>query len=77
MDSKKGDPRHPWFKKKYGRKCWELDAMSPNDLRERVEMCIRSLIDMPTWERCAQTEKLEEASLRDVLTTWNTGRSAN
>ena len=30
---KKKDTRHDWFVEKFGRRCWELDAMDPNDLR--------------------------------------------
>jgi hypothetical protein len=32
---KKKDTRYPWFVKNYGDRCWELDAMDPNDLRAR------------------------------------------
>ena len=31
---KKGDTRYAWFVEHYGKKCWELDAHRPNDLRE-------------------------------------------
>ena len=34
--TKSADPRHRWFVERYGRRCWELDAMDPNDLRDRV-----------------------------------------
>ena len=30
---KKKDPRYEWFVDNFGRRCWELDAMDPNDLR--------------------------------------------
>src|SRR5262249_588754 len=30
---KKKDPRYSWFVQNYGRHCWELDALDPNDLR--------------------------------------------
>ena len=36
-DDKKKDPRYKWFVKHYGKKCWELDALDPNDLRDIVE----------------------------------------
>jgi hypothetical protein len=29
---KKGDKRHSWFVRNFGARCWELDAMDPNDL---------------------------------------------
>jgi hypothetical protein len=33
---KKKDPRYRWFIQNYGNSCWELDALDPNALRERV-----------------------------------------
>ena len=36
-ETKKNDKRYRWFVTHYGDKCWELDAMNPNDLRDRVE----------------------------------------
>ena len=37
---KKKDPRYNWFVTNYGGRCWELDAMDPNDLRDCVEKAI-------------------------------------
>src|SRR5262245_44779464 len=37
---KREDSRYPWFVETYGRHCWELDAMNPNLLRERVRAAI-------------------------------------
>ena len=34
---KRKDPRYKWFVRNYGKRCWELDAMDPNDLRACVE----------------------------------------
>jgi hypothetical protein len=36
VDTKTKDPRHRWFVKNYGDQCWELDALPPPVLRERV-----------------------------------------
>jgi hypothetical protein len=33
---KRKDPRYRWFRTNYGDRCWELDAMDPNDLRDCV-----------------------------------------
>ena len=38
---KKKDPRYKWFVRNYGNRCWELDAMDPNDLRACVEQADR------------------------------------
>src|SRR5262245_33017248 len=34
--TKQRDTRHMWFLQEYGETCWELDAMSPVDLRGKV-----------------------------------------
>jgi hypothetical protein len=39
---KRKDPRYRWFRSNYGDRCWELDAMDPNDLRDCIEREIRS-----------------------------------
>jgi hypothetical protein len=38
------DKRYKWFVENYGDQCCELDAMDPNDLRDRVRSRIRKLI---------------------------------
>jgi hypothetical protein len=67
---KKADPRFKWFVRNFGRRCWELDAMDPNDLRERVEEAISDEIDWEEWERCSKCERAESESLRHVLDRW-------
>jgi len=64
---KRKDPRHEWFVREYGEECWELDAMDPRDLRERVEVNIAEYIDWDKWERMAQLESLEFDSLQHYL----------
>jgi hypothetical protein len=51
-ETKSGDTRHAWFRQNHGDRCWELDAMNPNDLRARVRDEIVSRIDMEAWEHC-------------------------
>jgi hypothetical protein len=34
---KKKDPRYGWFVENFGDRCWELDALDPNDVRACVE----------------------------------------
>jgi len=58
------DPRHNWFVLNHGRKCWELDAMNPNDLRERVEDAILAHIDEEAWDHAVEVEKAEVESMR-------------
>ena len=67
---KKKDPRYKWFTKNYGRKCWEIDAMDPIELRDIVEAEIKLCIEPDEWERCAKINRAEQASLRTVLKGW-------
>jgi hypothetical protein len=67
---KKKDPRYRWFVRNYGSRCWELDAMDPNDLRDCVEQAILELIEPVAWERCEVVNKAEQESLRHVLDQW-------
>ena len=67
---KRKDPRYKWFISRYGKRCWELDAMDPNDLRDCVEAEIKRLIEPIAWQRCVTVNKAEQESLRDILKGW-------
>jgi hypothetical protein len=67
---KQKDKRYKWFTSSYGNRCWELDAMDPNDLRDCVEAEIQELIEPTAWQRCAMVNKAEQESLRDILKGW-------
>ena len=56
---KKMDPRYDWFVSRYGRRCWELDALDPNDLRTIVEQAIQDKNEPKAWERCRVVERAE------------------
>jgi len=66
LESKKDDPRADWYRRNYNpRVCWELDAMKPGELRERVEGEILNYIDQELWERADMVEKAERESIRE------------
>lgn len=67
---KRTDSRYSWFMKNIGNKCWELDAMSPVMIRNRVEEAILSMIDLELWDRYQAAEEVELASLEDFLGEW-------
>jgi hypothetical protein len=67
---KRKDPRFNWFTSRYGVRCWELDAMDPNDLRDCVETSINSLIEPVAWHRCEVVNKAERESLKTILEKW-------
>jgi hypothetical protein len=70
---KRKDPRYKWFQRNYGDRCWELDAMDPNDLRDCVEREINNLIEPVAWKRREIINKAEQESLRTVLDSWKSG----
>ena len=65
--TKKTDSRHDWFVRRYGTKCWELDAMSPVDLRERVADAIWLMLDHDVWNRALLTEKAERDAVNQYV----------
>jgi hypothetical protein len=67
---KRKDTRFKWFTSRYGDRCWELDAMDPNDLRDCVETAINSWIEPVAWQRCDAVNKAEQESLRTILQNW-------
>jgi hypothetical protein len=64
---KKKDSRYPWFVENYGHWCWELDAMNPNVLRDRLERAILAELDREAWDRAVTEEGLEDDFLADYV----------
>jgi hypothetical protein len=71
---KKKDTRYKWFVRNYKHRCWELDAMDPNDLRACVKREIKQLIEPVAWKRCEVVNKAEQESLRHVLDQWKAAK---
>jgi hypothetical protein len=69
-EEKRSDPRYQWFVRQYGHRCFEVDALDPNELRARVERWIRSQIDFEAWDRCKAVEEAEHQSLVSVMESW-------
>jgi hypothetical protein len=67
---KSKDTRYKWFVANRGDRCWELDAMDPNELRDCVEQHILDLIEPVAWARCDKINRAERESLRHVLDNW-------
>lgn len=64
VHTKDGDSRYQWFLNHHGSRCWELDAMNPNDLRERLAEQIRTCLDLGLWERSKAVERAEIESMQ-------------
>ena len=68
--SKSQDMRYSWFLENYGDQCWELDAIDPNDLRQRVEEQIVTRLDLPAWEHAKHIEAAEVESMHSFHRSW-------
>jgi hypothetical protein len=67
VEQKRRDPRYSWFKRNHGDWCWELDALDPRVLRQRVREAIEGVIDKAAWER---SKAREEQDLVDLPKLW-------
>lgn len=70
--TKRRDPRYHWFVTRHGHTCWELDALSPNILRDRVGAAILAELDRPAWDRYVVAETAERESITRTVKTWRT-----
>ncbi len=69
-ETKRRDPRYRWYLERFGPRCWELDALSPVTLRDRVERAILERLDQDAWRRAEITERAELESLSSILSAW-------
>jgi len=63
-DTKATDSRHAWFTGAYGHRCYELDALPPDELRNRVRTEIIKMLDLDAWNKCAEIEAAEIESIK-------------
>lgn len=71
LETKSADPRHGWYREEgYGTRCWELDALSPVVLRERVEAAIVANLDLAAWDRYVAAEAAERQSITRAVRAW-------
>lgn len=70
-DSKSKDGRFQWYVRKYGSRCWELDAMNPVVLRDSVERAIQDHLDLDAWNHMIDIEAVERESLATVMSAWS------
>jgi len=66
VETKKLDKRYRWFVDNYGAKAWELDAMNPNDLRNRVETEILEHVDSNAWAQHRRVEEAQQESVKKI-----------
>jgi hypothetical protein len=78
--TKAGDNRIDWFRSITTAdpgKCWELDALHPVDLRERVRSAITSRMDLEAWERSLRFEEVEVQSMQAFNRAWQSSQGGN
>lgn len=76
-ETKTGDSRFRWFVNNFGTKCWELDAMSPVALRQRVQNEIASRLNLQAWLRAMDIETIEKESMQQFHDSWKKTQLAN
>jgi hypothetical protein len=64
---KSKDPRFNWFTTRHGHRCWELDAMDENQLRDRVRHAVIARMDLDAWEHAREIEIVEIASMQEYV----------
>jgi len=64
--AKKSDTRYRWYVSNYGRNAWELDAMNPNILRDRVRQEIEKYIQPVDWERHKKIEAAQRETTHKI-----------
>jgi len=64
--TKTADSRHQRFVARFGADCYELDAMPPPQLRDRVRIEIERLIDWRAWQGARLEEQEELRRLHDI-----------
>lgn len=65
--TKPKDSRSPDYVRKFGRKCWELDALKPSVLDQLVRDRVDDLRDMERWEEKEAEYKVQKDKLRDTI----------
>jgi len=69
-ETKSSDKRYAWFVENFGHTCWELDAIDPNDLRQRVREQIETRLNLPAWEHAKRIEAVEVNSMHSFHRAW-------
>ena len=64
---KRADPRSGPYFTRYGRHCWELDAIEPQELQRLVSDAIQSHIDFSIWDRTLEEENEESEELETMF----------
>jgi hypothetical protein len=67
---KTSDTRAAAFRREFGNRCVELDALPPEELRSRVRQAIEKNIEEEAWGRALAIEKAEQESITSIVGRW-------
>jgi hypothetical protein len=67
---KDSDPRAVAFRRKFGTKTVELDALPPTVLRRRLTVAIKRVMDRRRWNRAIEVERVEIACIAETVGKW-------
>jgi hypothetical protein len=67
LKPKQSDNRYQKFIEEHGYQCAEIDALSPEILRERVRSFIGEHIDWDAWQLLQRTEEIEKESFENFI----------
>lgn len=65
--AKRDDSRYREYVKKYGRKCWELDALDPKILAGLVRTAVMKLRNEKAWKKAVARESYDRRALRKIV----------
>lgn len=65
--AKESDKRFEAYCSEYGEKCWELDALPPEDLARLTREAIEENIDWPQWEENTAAIEESKVSLKKLV----------
>ncbi len=65
--AKESDPRFHWFKRTYGDKATELDALPPAILKALAERAILENIDVEKWRKTERIEREERRKIKEIV----------
>jgi hypothetical protein len=67
---KRTDSRAKSYLSQFGDRAAELDALRPDELRDRIQGCIEAHINPDAWERHVRGDEAGRAELRTVAAHW-------
>jgi hypothetical protein len=65
------DSRSDSYIANYGRKSWELDALSPAVIEGIINKELRGLIDQDAWEDCQKEESEKRQIIASIYQNWD------